>query len=463
MHRSRKVTALAFAAAALLAGAACTPPVPPGPAGPEVVWQQQALTSGSAIGISRDGGTLAASGNAIAVIDPATGTVTRTIADKAEALAMSPAGDVIATSQVTYDPVRQGWFGSLMHLYETSDGSVRETMSEHAWQVWALAFSPDATMLASGDIMAETKLWDLASDTVVHSFPFQTGAVAFSPDSAQVANNGQNSYTRVWNTGTYALTRSYYPWTGEKGVAFSPDGTRIVTAGTIPGGVDGVPEGAAFAMVVKVFRASDGMLLQAIRAYDGGGQQMRAFALSPDGLYAAVSTYGDQIRFYRLSDGALVKQYETAVDDVNGLAFMPDGMRFAYVRADGAVVMATSPVAPASPLPVSAQPRVPLLPAVPQEIAGLAVSPEQVTGGQGATATVTLAGPAPAGGQDVTLTSWNAAAHLPPTVRIAEGATSADVAITTDAVTVPAEGVIRASTSVGAAADAGFTVLPPEA
>lgn len=40
--------------------------------------------------------------------------------------------------------------------------------------------------------------------------------------------------------------------------------------------------------------------------------------------------------------------------------------------------------------------------------------PEQVTEGQGPTATVTLAGPAPAVGQDLTLTSWNALAHLPP-------------------------------------------------
>ncbi|CBE69895.1 MAG: hypothetical protein F9K13_07305 [Candidatus Methylomirabilis oxygeniifera] len=424
---------------------------------PAIVWQQQAFTVGSAIGISRDGSTLVASGNEIMVLDPATGEVRLSIPNKAEAIAVSPAGDVIAAAQVTKDPDTGWWTASRLDLYETSDGSVRETMNEHKWQIWALAFSADAARLVSGDMMAELKLWDLASDSVIYSWPLQNGSVAFSPDGKYLVSNGQNSYARMYDTGTFTLKRAFLPWSGDRGVAFTPDGAKLVTSGSIPGGVDGVPTSAA---IIKVFRASDGVLLKAIKIYDNGGQQVRAFALSVDGKYAAISLYSDQIRIYRLSDGALMKQYTVGTADVNGLAFTPDGMGLAYIRADGMVVMTANPVAPATPLVPPQAPLVPAPtpptpptpepgPAVPQALTELRVSPEAVVGGQSATGTVVLAGPAPDGGQLVNLMTTNLVVSVPATITVPGGSTAAGFTITTLSVSAPVEGLIRASTSVG--------------
>lgn len=456
--------------ALLLAGAPAA--VPAAGMAPEVVWQHHHLTAGSGIGISRDGSTLVASGNAITVVDPASGALLRTIPHKAEAIAVSPAGDLVAAAQVTQDPATGWWTASLMHLYETGDGSVRETMNEHRWQVWALAFSPDATRLASGDIMEELKLWDLRTDSVLYSFPLQNGSVAFSPDSSVLVSNGQNSYARMYKTSTYTLKRAFYPWTGDRGVAFTPDGTRLVTSGTIPGGVNGVSTSVSFAGIIKVFRVSDGVLVRSIVMTEGGGQQVRAFALSADGTHAAVSLYSDQVRIYRLSDGALVARYDAETAGVNGIAFTPDGMRVAFVRADGTVIMARNPGAPAVPLVPPAAPLVPKpappadpapapVPAGPQALTELKVSPEAVMGGQSASGTVTLAGPAPAGGQVVTLSSTNAAATVPASVTVAAGTRTATFSIATRVVSVPVEGLVRASTSAGEPRGTGFKILAP--
>ena len=342
-------------------------------------------------------------------------------------------------------------------------------MTEHKWQVWALAFSPDATRLVSGDIQAELKLWDLATDTVIKSWALQNSSVTFSPDGRYVVSNGENSYARMYRTDTFAIKRVFMPWSGDRGVAFTPDGAKLVTAGTVPGGVDGVPSTAAFAGIIKVFRVSDGVLLRAIRFWDGGGQQVRAFALSASGDHAAVSLYSDQIRIYRLSDGALVALYDVETNDVNGIAFTPDGMSVAYIRADGTVVMARNPAAPVVPLVLSLQPLVPTpapapppppAPAAPQALTELRVSPEAVVGGAPASGSVALAGPAPAGGQVVNLFSTNGAATVPASVTVPAGSASASFAITTRLVTGPVEGLIQASTATGEPRETGFKVLP---
>lgn len=92
-------------------------------------------------------------------------------------------------------------------------------------------------------------------------------------------------------------------------------------------------------------------------------------------------------------------------------------------------------------------------------LSSVSVLPTSVTGGAGAQGTVTLAGPAPAGGAVVALSSGNpAAAAVPPSVTVAAGATSATFPITTSAVsaftTVVITGVYQGSAS------ATLTVLP---
>lgn len=407
------------------------------------------------------------------MLDPDTGATLRTIADKAEAIAVSPAGDVVAAAKVTQDPTTGWWTASQLHLFNTDDGSVRETLNEHKWQVWALAFSPDARMLATGDIMEELKLTDLASNSTLYSFPLQNRSVTFSPDSAYVVSNGQNSYARMYSTSTFKIKRVFQPWSGDVGVAFTPDGSRIVTAGTVPGGVNGVPSSVFSAAVIKVFRVSDGVLLRAIKAYDSGGQQVRSFALSAEGGYAAVSLYGDEIRIYRLSDGAMVRRYTQETTDANGMLFTPDGMGFAYVRADGMVTMARNPAAPPTPYPISPQPLVPVagpppLPpppptpvlTTPQPLVELKLSTEAVVGGQSASGTVKLAGAAPSGGQVVSLSSTLASARVPASVTLPAGATTTTFAITTTPVSAPQEGLIRAGTVTGEPRETGFKVTP---
>ena len=71
-------------------------------------------------------------------------------------------------------------------------------------------------------------------------------------------------------------------------------------------------------------------------------------------------------------------------------------------------------------------------------LVGLSVSPSTVEGGSASTGTVTLSGPAPAGGVVVSLTSGNIAATVPASVTVAVGATSATFNISTTPVATSA-------------------------
>jgi len=101
--------------------------------------------------------------------------------------------------------------------------------------------------------------------------------------------------------------------------------------------------------------------------------------------------------------------------------------------------------------------------AAPPALAGIAVNPTSVVGGQQAQGSVTLTGAAPAGGALVSLSSNNAGAvMLPPNVTVAAGATSAAFAVATTA--VAASTPVTISGSYGDATRAAtLTVQPPAA
>jgi len=105
-------------------------------------------------------------------------------------------------------------------------------------------------------------------------------------------------------------------------------------------------------------------------------------------------------------------------------------------------------------LPVSS---VPLLPSA----SSLALNPTSVTGGsQTSTATVTLSGPAPTAGAEVTLSSNNAAASVPPSVTVPAGSSSTTFKVNTSPVAVSTVTTIFASYD-GVSPSASLSVTPP--
>ena len=87
------------------------------------------------------------------------------------------------------------------------------------------------------------------------------------------------------------------------------------------------------------------------------------------------------------------------------------------------------------------------------------LNPSTVTGGQNVTGTVSLTGPAPAGGAVITLASANPAATVPNSVTVAPNNSSANFTVTTSSVSATTAGNITATYS-GITKSAALTVNP---
>ena len=120
--------------------------------------------------------------------------------DTLYALALSPDGTLIAT----------GSYDQQIKLWSVQTGEERKTLRGHNGAVFALAFRPDGQILASASADRTIKLWDVATgqrrDTLSQPTKEQV-TVAWSKDGKRLAAAGFDNRLRVWEVSPEAKRR----------------------------------------------------------------------------------------------------------------------------------------------------------------------------------------------------------------------------------------------------------------
>ena len=168
-----------------------------------------------------------------------------------------------------------------------------------------------------------------------------TSSVAFHPRGTLVAVAGKDSNllrpgeVQVWDA---TANRKRWSARGHRMnmnlVRFSPDGTRLITAG-----MDGT---------VKLWNVADG---KPLATFDASSALVWALALSPDGKHLATAGNNPIIRVWDVGSGKEVATLRGHSQQCTGLEFSPNGRRLASASATAACVSGTLPPAARLPLP----------------------------------------------------------------------------------------------------------------
>jgi len=195
----------------------------------------------------------------------------------------------------------------------------------HHGEVYAVAWSPDGALLASGAQDARVGLWDAAGggqrvrwleghDHIVRS-------VAFSPDGRRLASGGHDRKVIVWDvaTGKAAGEPLAQPDRVEV-VRFHPDGARLAV----------LLANSQVVLWETVSRRSKTVEL-------GTGLKLNDLAFSPDGRLLAIA-HSEGLAVWNLeADAGPVAVGPAAW--IAAVAFTPDGKKLAVGQANGEVAL----------------------------------------------------------------------------------------------------------------------------
>lgn len=293
------------------------------------------------LALSPDGKTLVAVGNQdmACVWDQATGKELHLLkGGNGFCLALSPDGKTFAV----------GDGEGRIRLWDVTTGKQIGAFGAKMGPVQALAFSPDAKVLAAGDSLrvaaaqgeegvSTVRLWDAATGRQLRELKGHTGRVttlAFSRDGRSLVSAGNDATLRFWDpAGGKQVRKIQVPddtileedpdqhkgidYGGIRRVAFSPDG-RLLASGSNDG-------------FVRIWDARSGKELHALR---GHGREVGSVVFSPDGKVLASGGFDHIIHLWDVSSGKQLQPRQGHDGPVHNLAVSPDGRIAASVCHD---------------------------------------------------------------------------------------------------------------------------------
>jgi hypothetical protein len=166
--------------------------------------------------------------------------------------------------------------------------------------VSTIAYSPDGTILASGE-SKQIRLWDVPKGRELkrlekspeEKLPLAVYSLAFSPDGSRLASGGFDQIVRIWEVSTgKGLHELVAHQASVEWVAFSPDGTKLVSAGKD-----------------QTIRLWDAVRGRPIRGFTGHAGWVYCAMFTPDGKHLISGGRDMTIRLWDVETGDEIRQF----------------------------------------------------------------------------------------------------------------------------------------------------------
>jgi WD40 repeat protein len=207
----------------------------------------------------------------------------------------------------------------------------------HGDWVNAVCFTRDGEYIITGGNDYTAKLWEIKTGKEIRSFVGHTEraltSLAVSPDGRYLLTGCKDSTARLWDiqTGVQAkIFRMDSAWVN--GVAFSPDGKTILVGGGGYGPIEVRKNSSVLTAIGYVF-LYDLATGKLIRRFTGHKDDVDAVAFSPDGRYIATAggSFNDIlnndniVRVWEVSSGKEIKEFPGHTKEVFSVNFSKDG------------------------------------------------------------------------------------------------------------------------------------------
>jgi WD40 repeat protein len=216
----------------------------------------------------------------------------------------------------------------VVRVWDAREGKLLKELKGHTAPVMAVAFGGN-NLLITGGIDKVARLWDVAKDQPVATFPANrsmVSAVALRADGKQALVGSADGMLRVYdlteqNPKETAAFSAHLAGVGA--VAYGPDGTKIATCGG-----DGL---------VKHWNATGTGTPTTLAELKGHGKPVSSVAFNADGRFI-VSGGGDTVvRVWDLSAKTELRALRGHQDWVSSVAFGPDGRTILSASVDKTV------------------------------------------------------------------------------------------------------------------------------
>ena len=210
--------------------------------------------------------------------------------------------------------------GSAIGLWQVSDCQQIVFCKGHTDWIRSLTFSPDGTTLASASFDKTVKLWDIRTGECLKTLQAhgRVNSVSISPDGKTLASGSDDKTVKLWEIRTGECLKTFQEHTDAvQSVEISPDG-RIVASSSND-------------ETIKLWNIRSGECLKTLR---GHKNTVRSVAISPDNTTLASGSSDKTIKLWDIRTGECLKTLHGHTNRIRSVAISSNCVILASVGYD---------------------------------------------------------------------------------------------------------------------------------